>query len=99
MRAEASQAMFNHKPFVVVFDTDDGSYEQVFIPCSPPEEVLDRSKIEQVAERDEKLEAFVQGLTGEYDVSLDFRRNLHEFLVANKVEEEVKGILSEVLDD
>jgi DNA repair exonuclease SbcCD nuclease subunit len=98
MRAEASQAMFDHKPFVVVFDTDDGSYKQIFIPCKPADEVLDRSKIEQTAERDEKLEAFISGLTGEYDVSLDFRQNLYEFLIVNKIGNEVKEILEGVLD-
>jgi DNA repair exonuclease SbcCD nuclease subunit len=98
MRAEASQAMFDHKPFVVVFDTDDGSYKQIFIPCKSADEVLDRSKIEQIAERDEKLEAFISGLTGEYSIELDFRKNLEEFFKVNKIDDGVKEILSEVLN-
>jgi len=101
MRDVASEGMFEHKPFVVVYDTNDGSYEQIFVPCKPAEEILDRSKIEEVAERDEKLEAFVSGLTDDYSIELDFRQNLAKFLVVNKdtIDKGVKEILREVLDD
>lgn len=100
VRAEASRYnVWEHKPFVVVYDTDTRKYEQIFIPIKPAEEVLNRERIEQVQERDERLEAFVEGLSTEYSVQLDFRANLGEFLKENKVRLGVKDIFKEVLSE
>lgn len=99
MRAEASKEMWDHKPFIVIYDTESREIEKVEIPIKPPEEVLNREKIEEAQERNEKLEAFVAGLSEEYSIELDFRKNLDEFLMANEVEEGVKNILGEVLDE
>ena len=99
MRTVASKEMFEHKPFVVVYDTVTGDFERIDIPVKPAEEVLDRGKVEERHDRDERLEAFVQGLSEEYSVDLDFRKNLDEFLLANKVESGVRQIVEEVLGD
>ena len=100
MRMEASKQMMDHKPFLVIYDTKTKQWKQIYIPIRPADEVLDRKKIEDVQERNEQLEAFVESLSTDYSVELDFDENMREFLLLNKdsIGQGVRGILEEVFD-
>jgi len=92
----------NHKPVVYVFDTDKDWIEQHLVPCEPFEQVFDMAKVSAEKERDEKMETFVDRLTGEAELEgLNFIKNLHSFVGMNKLEidDATREIIEEVMGD
>ena len=100
MRGTVALESFDHKPTIALFDTVTREVEFIRIPHVPPEVILSRKAIEQAIERDVKMDTFISGLSEEYDVSLEleFRQNLIDYMRENKVEDEVKAIISEVME-
>ncbi len=69
-------------------------------PMAPIEEVLRVEEAQQEKERNEKLEAFVEGLKGQIEIGgLDFKRNIDSYLKSHRVKPGVKKIIEEVLGD
>ncbi len=87
----------DHKPFLVVFDTESRLWEKLEIPIESPSSVF---KIEEVLEKkelDEKLKSFVDGLSEQNEVFLDFGRNLFSYCSENSVDEEVSNFIKECM--
>jgi hypothetical protein len=96
MRARIDQA--DHVPALYVYDTIDRTLERFPLPMSLAEEVLDLDKVEVIKGRDEKIEAFVESLTVDVDVTdMNFRNNLKAFLAANNIDKPVKEIIYQCL--
>ena len=93
MRSAKDQ--FNHKPFIVIYDTDTRKYEKVFIPIRPAAEVFDMEKIEREEEKNEKLEAFILGLSEHREIGLDFQKSLFSYMKENAIDEEIQKIVKE----
>ena len=89
MRMDADQV--DHKPCVFLWYADSNTVQQVFLPIE--EGVVSRMHLEQKEERDGRITAFVEKLSGEYEMSLSFEKNLEEFMKVNDVDEEVKQII------
>jgi len=92
----------NHKPVVYVFDTNTEVLERHWVPCEPFDQVFDMAKVSAEKERDKKMEAFVNKLTGEAELEgLDFIKNLHSFVGMNKLEidDATQEIIEEVMSD
>ena len=94
----SSKDQFDHKPFIVIYDTDTRKYEKIFIPIKPASEVFDMEKIEREEEKNEKLEAFIQGLSEHKEIGLDFQANLFSYMKFNEIEEKVQTIVKENFD-
>lgn len=91
-------AQLDHKPVVYVYDTEDKSLEEHFIPIEPEEKVFDLSKIEREAKENKELESFVKYLKEDTKLEgLDFAKNLKEYLEKNDVEQETLNIIEEVM--
>jgi predicted phosphodiesterase len=91
MRSTSDQA--DHKPRVYLWYADDNHVEPVFVPIE--EGVVSREHIEVVENRDERIDAFVSRLSGDWEVSLSFERNLEEFFGKNRVRQGVKDLVWE----
>jgi hypothetical protein len=92
----------NHKPVVYILDTDTKVLERHWVPCEPFEQVFDMAKVSAEKERDEKMEAFVDRLTGEAELEgLDFIKNMYTFVRKNKeeIDEATQEIIEEVMGD
>jgi exonuclease SbcD len=86
-------AQIDHKPFVVLFDTETKKYKQIFIPIEPSEKVFRIEKVEIEKERNESLESFVAGLSQQKEIGLLFEDNLNQFAKENSIEPEVMEII------
>jgi len=91
MRTTAAQ--FAHKPCIGLYDTETRTLEMVDVPCPPADEVLSREHLDEVEERNERLEAFITSLKDDYEIDLDFEGNLEKFFSANEVREEVQELI------
>jgi predicted phosphodiesterase len=89
MRMDADQV--DHKPSVFLWYASDNTVQQVFLPIE--EGVISRVHLEQKEERDERISAFVEKLSGEYETSLSFEENLEAFMKVNNVEKSVQEII------
>ena len=92
----------NHKPVVYILDTDKIEVlEQHLVPCEPFEQVFDMAKVSAEKERDEKMETFVDRLTGEAELEgLDFIKNMHTFVEKNKkeIDDATQEVIEEVME-
>ena len=93
MRSKTDQ--INHKPFIVIFDTNTKEYKQIFIPIEPPEKVFNLEKVEREKEKNENLEAFVTGLSADKEIGLKFEDNLNAFLAEINVGADIRQIIEE----
>lgn len=103
MRSSAGLDSYNHQPHVALYDTIARTVDWYAVPCRPAEEVLDRERVELAAEKDERMDVFIENLedratAGEtLELGLNFRCNLDEFVAAHSLREGTKRILSKVL--
>lgn len=88
----------DHAPVVYIYDTSDRIFTEHKIPIKPFEQVFDLEKAEAEKERNEKMEAFVDRLTGEAELEgLDFVKNMHTFVEKNK--DEIDGATQEIIEE
>jgi len=76
-------AQYEHKPCIWLFDTITNKITQHYIPIKSATEVF-KPEAEEMKERDKKMDAFIQTLTGtKTDLQLSFEDNL-KILFTNK---------------
>jgi hypothetical protein len=84
--------MIDHEPYIVLFDTETKIHEKIYIPIAPASKVFRMEKVFVEQERNEKLEAFVSGLSEQKEISLSFEDNLRKYLKDNNIEQSVTKI-------
>lgn len=95
-RQDADQ--IDYKPRVYLWNAKHNKVEPVYIPIQKG--VISREHIEKEKERDKRISAFIEVLNTEGLNSVDFEKNLEEFLKHNnKIRKSVKQIIYELKDD
>jgi predicted phosphodiesterase len=94
MRMTVSQ--IDHKPCVFLWYAETNTVEQVFLPIE--EGVVTREHIVAREQRDERIDAFISKLSGDYKTELSFQDNLTMFFNTNEVSESVKQIIYKSID-
>ena len=96
MRTTADQA--DHEPCVFLWYAKDNSIERVILPHKKG--VVNQEHIVEKNERDERLEAFVQRLPLKESIETpEFRKILRQLLASDEIEEVVKQIIWEAVDN
>ena len=85
----------NHEPSVYVYYSD-GSLEKKPIPMAS--NVITREHIERKEHRDDRIDAFVSRLDGEWQAGISFEENLERFISKNQIRQSVKEIIQKALD-
>ena len=86
MRSSIDQA--DHNPVIHIFDTKDPlKTKMIHVPCEPSENIFKFETVVKDKERNEKLEAFVSGLTLQKEMGLDFENDLVTYESSNKIED------------
>jgi len=86
-----TSAQVTHQPSIYEWYAKDNSINRVLLPVE--DDVIDTSHITEVKERDERIEAFVNKLGGDYDVGFSFEDNLKKFLANNRNK---KGVVEKI---
>jgi len=85
MRSTADQT--DHKPRVYLWDGE--VVEPVYLPIE--EGVISREHIDISKERDGRITAYVDRLKTNYEIGLDFKKNMVEHFKANRTRKEIEG--------
>jgi DNA repair exonuclease SbcCD nuclease subunit len=70
----------NHKPAFYIFNTDTYTYEKVYFPIQPAEEVFAIDAVEEKKELDANMLAFREKLKEQKAVGLKFEDNMRHYL-------------------
>ncbi len=100
MRSTIAQE--DHKPHVWIWDGDknDHEAEKLFIPIDPIEDVMDMETAIAEKERNEELEAFVNGLKDDPSTQdLNFLKSLYEYIKKNNIQEPVAKIIEQAIGE
>lgn len=90
----------NHKPCFFDIETDDLSYEQVFIPILPAKQVFDLGAVEKEKEENKALEEFVSSLPSVSNHQpMNYVSNVIDFVSRDpNIENDVSSIIYECLE-
>lgn len=94
-RWTASQ--IDHRPCVFLYDTEKHTYEQIFLPIAGPD-VISREHIDIIEKRNNRIDAFVSGLTTDMDMDISFTKNLSRFYVKNKIDKNIRQIIQRFIE-
>ncbi len=97
MRSSIDQV--DHKPFVVIFDTDKRTAKKVFLKIKPWEEVFDLERKVKQEERDENLEIYAEGLKEQKDMGLDYVANLMAAMQENNTKQAIHDLAIECVTE
>ena len=97
MRSNISQV--DHQPTIAIFDTDTKQYQLIPIPIEPPEKVFKMEKLEREKIKNEKLEAFVKGLSEHKSMSMSFMDNLDAYMNKNDIDNGIRNIIKECANE
>ena len=97
MRSTIAQK--DHIPKIVVYDTDTRKYEIISVPIQPIEEVMNLEAVETEKQTDEKLAAFVRGLSDYRETGLDFMRNLDKRIKEDNITEDIRNLILECAEE
>lgn len=81
----------NHQPRVWVWNAQKNIVRPHYLPIE--DNVIDRSHIEKVTKRDERMESFISRLSTEWEVGVSFDSNLKRFLSKNKIRKSVVDLV------
>ena len=89
-------AQIDYQPRVALWYAEDNSIEWVNLPMQ--EGVISREHIERKEERDNRIDAFINRLDGDWKAEMSFEENLENFFQANNVREPIKDIIYKSLE-
>jgi DNA repair exonuclease SbcCD nuclease subunit len=93
MRSTIAQT--EHFPRIMLYGIPSNNQVEINIPIKPAEEVFKMEQIMKTKERDEKLEAFVEGLSTHKEMGLSFSENLLAYMTVNNVDPFIQEIIRE----
>jgi DNA repair exonuclease SbcCD nuclease subunit len=88
-----------HIPCIYIYDTTERKAEKYEVhPLAPIQEVLLVEEAAEQKERNEKLEAFVEGIRKDIQIEgLDFKHNIHSYLNSHRIKPSVKRLIEAIM--
>ncbi len=98
LRLTASERDMQHRPKVVIFDTDTNEPEDIYLDVKPASEAFDLSKKKEKRVEGPDFSAMVAQLKAAGRIGLSFRENLVRYLETKKVEKNVQEAVWNALE-
>ena len=94
MRTTAKQ--IDHRPRVYLYYAESNTVKPVYLPIE--KDVISREHIEVKEQRDERIDAFISKLDGDWEAAMSFEDNLKVFFKANKISENIQSIIYKAIE-
>jgi DNA repair exonuclease SbcCD nuclease subunit len=91
-----SAEQIDRTPRVYCYNAESNTVWPEYLPIE--NDAVSRLHLEERVERENRIEAFISKLEGEWDAGLSFEANLRRFLEANKVLDSTKAIIYKSMD-
>lgn len=91
-----SAAQIEFKPRVYLWYASSNSVSPVYLPIE--EDVISRDHIDAANQRDDRIDAFISQLQGDWKVGMSFEENLEEFQKANTISDSVMNIVYKMIE-
>jgi predicted phosphodiesterase len=98
MRMSADQ--IEHRPRVYLWFEEDNSVEPIYIPIDVNGvSAVSRVHLEQIQEKDSRIEAFIEKLDMDWSSEVSFRKNLDQFFANNDIPIKVQDLVWKSLEE
>lgn len=91
-------AQRDHTPMVAIYDTETKEATKYLIPIAKIEDVMDLETADDIKEKNEALDAFMDGLSSEYGIELNFEENFKNLMIENKTDNRIKKLGNSFLE-
>lgn len=91
-----SADQMDHKPCVFLWYAEENKVVPHYLPFT--EGAISREHIEEVEQRDKRIDAFISHLDGDWKVGISFEENLEEFRKANEVRDSIMEIIYKAIE-
>ena len=97
VRLTRSSRDLEHKPSVVVFDTENREFERIYLKILPQETAFDLTSSEKSVEFNTDLFNSIQ----DHDTfaGINFEHNLEQFFSENQISNEIRKIIAETMEE
>ncbi len=89
-------AQIDFKPRVYLYYAKSNTVEPIYLPIDTA--VISKEHIDIKKKRDDRIDAFIDGLDGNLGDSLDFEKNLQIFFQKNKVDKEITKLIENAIN-
>lgn len=86
----------NHQPRVYLWHAETNTVTPEYLPIE--QDVITREHIEVKEQRDERIEAFVNRLDGEWETGISFEENMQQFFQTNRVRKSVEQLVYKAME-
>jgi len=97
LRLTRSERDMQHKPSIVVYDTDTREYEWIELQVRNANEVFDLIEKKDTTKENKQLEMFIQKLKDTGKIGTSFQDNLAVYFQENDVKAEIRKIILDLL--
>jgi DNA repair exonuclease SbcCD nuclease subunit len=91
--------MIDYDPSVLLVEFNDGELKYKSLPITDDEKMITDEYIENEVMRNNRIEAFIERIKENETVTFDFIENVHNLLKNNKVDENVKNLILELMEN
>lgn len=93
-RQTADQMEF--EPRVYLYYAESNTVKPIYLPIE--EGVISRGHLDAVEKRNDRIDAFINRLDGNWNITMSFEENLKAFFQANNVHESVKNLVYKAIE-
>jgi len=99
LRMEATEYNMVYEPKFAILDIETQIVDWIDIPHEPAEKVLSRKNIENKKETESMLDEFIKNVSVDHKITFSFKENLQEYLTKNKTSQEIKDVISKIMEE
>ena len=91
--------MMDYEPVVFCIEFKNGELTYTTLPIPDDEKLVTDEYLEKEEERNNRIEAFIERIIENEQVTFDFIENVHNLLKNNKIESEIKNTILELMEN
>lgn len=84
------------EPRVYLYYAESNTVKPIYLPIK--EGVISREHLDIVEKRNDRIDAFINRLDGNWDITMSFEENLKAFFQANSIHESVKNLVYKAIE-
>lgn len=93
---EENAYQMDFEPRVYLYYAESNTVKPIYLPIE--EGVISREHLDIVEKRNDRIDAFINRLDGDWNITMSFEENLKAFFQANNIHESVKNLVYKAIE-